>query len=884
VAIFKFLSKNGASRRWGSLAAAGLLSFTLYGCGSSDTAVVVTPPVVVPPTATNTAAVIAAEAAKAANDTATNPTAPFSVMGTAGLVPVTITNQPVVNFSVFDNGAVKTGLTTSNATFTLSKLVPGAAGSPSKWVNYIWGDDAGGWGMVGAVQKPDGSWTEGTPVVTDQTKARTAGSDPKVATQLVYNADGYYTYTFQTNITDATRATAKDSSGTAVTFEPGRVHRLSLQLSYTNAASETVRVNPYYDFTVGADGKSIAAANPKQVVDIRSCNNCHESLAFHGGGRVDVTLCVQCHQPGSIDKGTGLSIDLMTIVHRIHAGKDLPSIEQQVGQKRSVVFRFFGGSDRSFDYSFVGFPQSVENCVKCHDGTASATGTNNKAFQTAQGNNWFNVPNRAACGSCHDTINFATGGGTSISGAAGGHAGLNIAQADDSKCALCHTAADIKLYHVTGDPTPNNPTVPVGAANFTYEINSATVNASNETVIQFRIKKDGVNLDLSAADPTGFTGGPGFLFAWAMGQDGVASPADHNNLGTVDGAFINSTTRGDAFSRSLSQLRTAPNTLTYDAATGWNTATVKAAAFQFPAGAKMRTVGLQSYWTQTSIGSGRHTPSVVKTVTGDTARRSVVDNAKCADCHDWLALHGGSRVYEVQICVMCHNPSKATSGRGITDAVWNTYTSTGPGFSRTDSQILALWGFNLSATDRALQFPVVSNNLKDMIHGMHAQRDRAMPIRDARDRTPNAITLLDFSRIGFPGVLQNCETCHRSGTYAGVPAAALASTQEFRDAAYVASAAGATTTPAIAKASLTQPNPGDVVASPFAAACVSCHDGALAKSHIGLNGGVAGTTVGAQVVATDTRSLLMSKGGPASETCALCHGAGKIADVTVVHQ
>jgi OmcA/MtrC family decaheme c-type cytochrome len=173
--------------------------------------------------------------------------------------------------------------------------------------------------------------------------------------------------------------------------------------------------------------------------------------------------------------------------------------------------------------------------------------------------------------------------------------------------------------------------------------------------------------------------------------------------------------------------------------------------------------------------------------------------------------------------------------------------------------------------------------MKDMIHGMHAQKDRTAPFRDARDRTPDAITLLDFSRIAFPGVLKNCETCHKPGTYASVPATALASTQEFRDAAYVTAALGGLTTPAIAKAALTQPNPDDVVATPFAAACVSCHDDALAKSHIGLNGGIIGSTVGAQVVATDTRALMMSKGGPASETCSLCHGAGKIADVKVVH-
>jgi len=865
VAIFDVLRKSSASRRWGSLVAAGLLSFTLYGCGSSDNAVVVPPPVVVPPTATNTAAVIAAEAAKAANDSATNQTAPFTVMSTAGLVPVTINSKPVVNFSIFSDGAVKTGLTTSNVRFALSKLVPGANGSPAQWVNYYWGNDTLAAGMDGAVQKADGSWTEGTSVikVADQAKARSSSTDPRVATQLVYNADGYYTYTFDTDVADLARASAKDSSGTAVTYEPLRTHRLSMQLSYTNAAGDTVLANPIYEFTIGADGKSITVTNPaltKNVVDIRSCNNCHEKIAFHGGGRIDTKYCVQCHQPGSIDGGTGESIDLMLMVHKLHAGKEL--------SKRYVVYR----TNSVYDYSFVGFPQPIANCVKCHDGSAAATG-GLRAYQTAQGDNWMNVPNRAACGSCHDAVNFTTGAG---------HTGLNIAQADDSKCALCHTAADIKLYHVTDDATPNNLTVPVGAANITYEISSATVNSAtattnpNATVIKFRIKSNGAPLNV-ATQPAAFTGGPSFLMAWSMSQDLVTTPADYNNIVSTTSLAYASTT-GDGPTISLADLRTAANgSISAPDADGWQTATVLAASGKtFPVGAKMRAVALQGYFTQVTPAVARHAVSVVKSVTNDAVRRSIVDNAKCANCHDWLALHGGNRVYEVQVCVMCHNTSKATSGRGAEDARVNSLTG-------TSLQLMNYWKMDLTLTNKALQFPVVSNNMKDMIHGMHVQKDRAIPFRDARHNGTRAgMALLDFSRIAFPGVLKNCETCHKPGTYASVPAAALASTQESRSDVFAG--APASVTPTIAYASLLQANNGDVVTTPFTAACVSCHDSALAKSHVVLNGGIVGAEVLAKVAATDTRDLMMSKGGPGAETCALCHGAGKIADVTVVHK
>ena len=44
----------------------------------------------------------------------------------------------------------------------------------------------------------------------------------------------------------------------------------------------------------------------------------------------------------------------------------------------------------------------------------------------------------------------------------------------------------------------------------------------------------------------------------------------------------------------------------------------------------MRSVTLQGYWSQVAPAAARHTISVVKTVTGDTARRQVVDALRAA--------------------------------------------------------------------------------------------------------------------------------------------------------------------------------------------------------------------------------------------------------------
>lgn len=169
----------------------------------------------------------------------------------------------------------------------------------------------------------------------------------------------------------------------------------------------------------------------------------------------------------------------------------------------------------------------------------------------------------------------------------------------------------------------------------------------------------------------------------------------------------------------------------------------------------------------------------------------------------------------------------------------------------------------------------MTNNFKDMIHGIHAGRERVTPFQDARDRTPSAITLLDFRRMDFPGKLNNCETCHVTAasaeqkTYNYVPAGTLVSTYESVDATYAAGIAAGTATPAMAKAALSSASPTDVVTTPFAAACVSCHDSGPTQSHITINGGVI----------KGTRSSITQV-----ESCAVCHGPGKDFDTVEVHK
>jgi len=892
----------------------------------------------------------------------------------ASVSNVVIASPPVVTFTVSDKvgnpvvglenvkslAAGNTLATYPNLSFALAKLEPRTDAKPSSWVSYIVTSVSNATGAITSAQRP--------------------GTDNSGTLEAVAGTPGAYKYTFRRDIpgtkaaVDALTFTGnnrKEDLGD-LTYAPALPHRLTIQISGaapgtgTNtpngvATSPTVNlanpVNVTYDFkpgAAGAPGTPIPLSDlTREDVNIDTCNVCHGKLAFHGGsGRTEVRYCVVCHtnqraygqalatstagkfpaltETKTVNAATGITSysyspntyvadgevtgNFNTMIHKIHQGNWLVKENYNFA---NVVFDNKG-------FSKLGGGQRM--CTTCHDSKVAQTADNYKL-----------LPSRTACGACHDGIVWSNGGGSTLAdkqatayGAAlatSGHVGRD--QADDSKCALCHTPTNVPIDHRMENLTKNNKYVLPGLATFTYEIESATVAAAtNDLTIKFRIQKQvadstgsvtnvaktPVTLVAPAASVsaplTGFSGGPSFLLAYALPQDGITTTlADYNNLGIKQGQPI---------SVSIAQLLSTNNAATIGSlagpdASGYYTATVLGnsatgtacggatpAKCAFPAGAKLRTVALQGYFTQlgaptTPQGAtgdvARHAISVLKTVTGDTARRTVVAADKCASCHEWFEGHGGNRVYETQVCVMCHNPNLATSGRGISDATLtayngntapNTPTASTGAFTLDDRKILADWTFfSFTGTNQALKFPVTSNNFKDMIHGIHAGRERrVVPFQDARDRSPSAITLLDFRRMDFPGKLNNCETCHVTATadqktYDFVPAGALASTYESRDAAYQAGITGATATTAQAKTALNTKNDQDIVRTPFAAACSSCHDNTAAKAHITINGG--------QLDLARSTALLPGRPLEDVESCVVCHGPGRDFDTSRVH-
>ncbi|MFZ0240104.1 MAG: OmcA/MtrC family decaheme c-type cytochrome [Desulfobacterales bacterium] len=599
------------------------------------------------------------------------------------------------------------------------------------------------------------------------------------------NGDGTYSYTFSFNFRAVT-------DPVAVTYDPALTHRVAMQVSdnVTNAS---------YDFVPGNPNAEPAT---RSIVSNASCSECHERLALHGGDRVSVEYCVTCHNPGTSDANSGNTVDFTVMVHKIHDAAD---------------YTIWGFNNSEHDYSDVLYPQEIVDCRKCHNGDDPAT---------PDGDDWKTVPSEAACSSCHP-------------------APANV---------LSFTPDQIEAAHLTANSTPNNPFLPPGVPNMVYVLNSATVDGSNQAVIRFEILRDGAPLDLLnlPADLTAANNRPSFIFAYALPQDGITNPAEYNNLGQSAAQPV-SVSLGD-----LSPIAGDPadvaGTLVANG-DGTFTATTGGAVFPtgiFPPGATRRAVGLQGYFQVDTDGDGTadyplHTPSAVVAVSGDAERREVVDNNKCASCHEWFEGHGGNRVFNMNICVFCHNPNLSSSGRTVDPAT-------------ASAEVVAAYGPD------PLTYPEATNNFKDMVHGIHGAEVRSTDYEFVRNRN-NGIPY-NWSEVVFPQSAGNCLACHISNSSFTPPLDedTLLTTNRTTGE----SNGMDLDTAAVQDARDTVPNPTDFVITPTAAACYACHDGEVVQAHMEGNGAFINAN--------------RSDASAALETCALCHGSGKSADVAVAHR
>ena len=407
------------------------------------------------------------------------------------------------------------------------------------------------------------------------------------------NALGDYTYTFKTKAPAGFDATVTHSIG--VTAQ----RNLSEFITYDEWTETS---NDVFNFV--PNGSKVTVI--RSVVSTSACNQCHDPLFGHGGSRLTVEMCILCHTPQTINPDTGLTQDMPVLIHKIHMGKNLPSV------KAGTPYRIWHRGAWS-DFSDVGFPggtDELKTCTVCHQGAPQA-------------NNYLTAPTRANCGSCHDDVNFATGKN---------HSASNLVEISDNQCANCHQPVGELEYDASVTGAHKIATTSAQLPGLVFSIISVdNANPGQKPAVTFMVKnKAGNVVDISKMN---------FLNLMMTGPtteyNGYISE-DARKAAIVGGQYVYS------FNAALPATAAGSYAVGIE---GYNNVTIDANTMN---AVTVRDVGFNQVF-YFAVGGGTVAP-----------RRKIVSQANCNGCHSTLSLHGGIRK-NVEYCVVCHNP-------GVTDS------------------------------------------------------------------------------------------------------------------------------------------------------------------------------------------------------------------------
>jgi OmcA/MtrC family decaheme c-type cytochrome len=305
-----------------------------------------------------------------------------------------------------------------------------------------------------------------------------------------------------------------------------------------------------------------------------------------------------CHTTDVVDPDTGNSVDMPEMIHKIHMGENLPSV--QAGQPYQII----GFRQSVHDYSHVVYPMDVRNCESCHTDGA----TEHEA--------WFTRPDRDSCGSCHDDVNFVTGENH-----------VNLPQISDRFCANCH--------------------FPQGELEYDGSIIGSHTVPSKSTQLA------GINIQITDVSNAGPGMAPTVHFTMNNNAGETIQPGDLPFFNLViagpneDYSFLASEPGRDAVIDGDGFAYTFNQTLPEDAVGSY---TVGAEGFR---SATLNAGTVRAF-------DIRESPVVEVfpfAVTDAEAmpRRQIVSEEKCSNCHDQLSAHGTFR-HNTEYCVTCHQP------------------------------------------------------------------------------------------------------------------------------------------------------------------------------------------------------------------------------------
>jgi OmcA/MtrC family decaheme c-type cytochrome len=675
--------------------------------------------------------------------------------------------------------------------------------------------------------------------------------------------------THPANVLPSQKQTGSDSTGTFEIVAAGAAAALpsgGFRYTFANAlpdgydGTHTYRVGAWLNGATGTEETcgtldfvpAGGTPSPRDLVADADCQHCHARVLAHGR-RVGVRLCKTCHtwqnaDPDTVDPAAPLAataatnpnpLDLGRLVHRIHRGKNLPTLHASSstapapalgttalplpflpgrnapvnGRKFSIV----GFSSREIVYSQVRtwtasgqaprvvsggvtFPRDLRDCQVCH-GTAP------------QGDQAYTAISRRTCGGCHpdvwfqtdpvpDSAHFAHPGGP---------------QADDTLCAECHLA--------TATPSPPRKLyvdsravhTPILDAERFSAITSSIVSVTNllpgqkPTVVFTLADREGPISPLNdAANPPPPAGGPSPspVSRWQAGKtrlafdlSGPTSP-DHSTLNAPLSESVTDPLVADAEGRFTYTFKTVALP---DTATGAWSVGLEARRQLSPSSPFYDPATDTFAWPYTGEAITEFANNAlvnVDVLTGTTAsgpalaRRKVVAEEKCLVCHKRLVLHGGNRT-NVTLCPVCHTPDQSD---------WGRRPKMGAG------QNVLLAGTLDGLEERSVHF-------KTLIHRIHTGGRTGVAQIDLEPFVVYGFSGPVFFDEVFPNELNNCRLCHEGESFRleAIPAGAPSTlANENPTLLHRGTSAHGSSEPRIL---------------PMTAACTSCHDTGTARNH-----------------------------------------------------
>jgi OmcA/MtrC family decaheme c-type cytochrome len=391
-------------------------------------------------------------------------------------------------------------------------------------------------------------------------------------------------------------------------------------------------------------------------------------------------MCVLCHTPQSTDPDTGNTVDLPNMIHSIHMGKDL----------KKKPYQIIGYANTVYDFSSVSIPTDKRNCQVCHEQNTGA----------AQAMNVVTHPTRAACGGCHNDVNFATGENH-----------LNLPQISDNQCASCHIPQGELEFDASIMGAHTIPLNSQQLSGFQWDIVKVDDGvAGKKPTVTFTLKDKAGN-PLAPSDFTRLNvvlGGPTTDYVAKVGtatgngytsEDALKAPGSNGTYSYTMTAAIPATAKG-SFSVALEGRRVQ---------------------VIYPGTKVQQTVqyGAKNAISYFSVDGSKTEP-----------RRQVVDIKKCQNCHVSLRLHGENRIDNIEHCVTCHNPVETDAARRPAAAL--------PAQSIDFRQMI----HNIHGGEEVKNF----FGLEDFIvYGFGG-------------------SLNNFSDVTYPGRLATCDACHVNGS------------------------------------------------------------------------------------------------------------------------